>query len=149
VVQAFTASVISYWLVKYLPLWTLSLIAVTTAYLGPLVYVSNKEFIDEQVEGIQEIINAQTAQVKEMAESQTAHATGMVKQYVSEYRSKAHDYVVATRSRQASPEAEIKREPRAEREPGVQQYDFPQAPRDEPVAEQKKEDNPVPDMISA
>jgi hypothetical protein len=122
---------------------------VTTAYLGPLIYVSNKEFIDEQIEGIQEIINAQTLQVKEMAESQTAHATGMVKQYIGDYRAKAHDYVVATRSRQASPEAEIKREPRAEREPAVQQYDFPQAPRDEPVAEQKTEDIPVPNMIAS
>jgi hypothetical protein len=84
-----------------------------------------------------------------MAESQTAHATGIVKQYVSDYRAKAHDYVVASRFRQASPEAEIKREPRAEREPAIpQHHDFPEAPRDDPVAEQA-EDTAVPDMISA
>ena len=106
----------SYWLVKFLPLWTLALLGVTVAYFGPLVYISNKEFVDEQIGTVKDLIDAQTAQVREMAESQTAHATGVVKQYVSDYRAKAHDYVVSTRSRQASPEMEHARPGKAEAE---------------------------------
>ena len=33
---------ISYWLIKFTPLWGLSLIATSTIYLAPLIYKSNK-----------------------------------------------------------------------------------------------------------
>jgi hypothetical protein len=41
---------IAYFLIKFVPLWGLALIATTTAYLGPLIYIKNKEVIDAQLE---------------------------------------------------------------------------------------------------
>lgn len=48
--QAFFASLIAYFLIKFVPLWGLALIATTVAYLGPLIYIKNKEVIDAQLE---------------------------------------------------------------------------------------------------
>ncbi|OJD18166.1 hypothetical protein AJ78_01778 [Emergomyces pasteurianus Ep9510] len=95
---AFSAALTSYWLVRFLPLWGLSLILVSVTYLGPLVYFNNREFIDTQIHQIQQIVNSQATQVKEMAGQQTAHATHIVKQYVGDYRAKANEYMSSTRS---------------------------------------------------
>ncbi|KKZ61875.1 hypothetical protein EMCG_03665 [[Emmonsia] crescens] len=122
---AFTAALTSYWLVRFLPLWGLSLILVSVAYLGPLVYVNNRELIDTQIDQIQQIVNSQATQVKEMAGQQTAHATHIVKQYVGDYRAKANEYMGSTRSLspveqvapttvQAQPELRSATEPAAE-----------------------------------
>lgn len=151
--QAFFASLVTYSLVRFLPIWGLALIGATVAYMGPLVYMNNKVIIDEKIDAIQEIVNAQTVHVKEMAETQTAHATDAVRHYVNDYRTKAHDYV-AIRSRQASPETEkvpsnvgqmhtIKAEETGTLQPEivpeaveidntVQQTEFPTAPLTEP-----------------
>lgn len=48
--QAFFASLIAYFLIKFVPMWGLALIATTVAYLGPLIYIQNKEVIDAQLE---------------------------------------------------------------------------------------------------
>ncbi|OAT13646.1 cwl1 [Blastomyces gilchristii SLH14081] len=95
---AFTAALTSYWLVRFLPLWGLALILVSVAYLGPLVYINNREIIDTQIDQIQQIVNSQATQVKEMAGQQTAHATHIVKQYVGDYTAKANEYMGSARS---------------------------------------------------
>lgn len=81
--QAFSAAFTAYWLIKFLPFWGLSLIAVTIAYLGPLVYINNREVIDAQIENAHAMINSQAHQLKDLAEERTHHATGLVKQYVA------------------------------------------------------------------
>jgi ABC-type multidrug transport system fused ATPase/permease subunit len=136
-VVAFSAAFLSYWLIRILPLWTFSLLAVTVAYLGPLVYISNQEIVDEQIDNVHQMINYQANHVKDLAGQQTAHATVLVKQYVGDYSAKAQEYI--GRSRSASPElskapAAIKAEPSSPQS-NVQQTDFPEAPRDEPISE--------------
>lgn len=41
---------ITYFLIKVVPLWGLALIATNVAFLGPLIYIQNKEVIDAQIE---------------------------------------------------------------------------------------------------
>ncbi|KAL2817991.1 Reticulon-domain-containing protein [Aspergillus cavernicola] len=136
-VAAFSAAFSAYWLIKILPFWGLSLLAVTIAYLGPLVYINNQELIDAQIENVQETMNSQAHQLKGLAEERTSHATGIVKQYVGDYSNKAQEYIGNRRS--ASPEVAkapspvIKKEPEAE--VLVKTTDFPEAPKDEPVAQ--------------
>ncbi|KAL2817585.1 Reticulon-domain-containing protein [Aspergillus granulosus] len=136
-VAAFSAAFSAYWLSKILPFWGLSLLAVSIAYLGPLVYMNNRELIDSQIESVQETINAQAHQLKGIAEERTYHATGVVKQYVGDYSNKAQEYIGTRRS--ASPESSkatspvIKKEP--EPEALVKTSDFPEAPKDEPIAQ--------------
>ncbi|KAH8689412.1 Reticulon-domain-containing protein [Talaromyces proteolyticus] len=131
---AFVAAFLSWLLIMFLPLWGLSLIGVSVAYLGPLFYISNREIIDEQIAEVQKLINAQANQAKELANQQTARATGLVKQYATDYSSKAHEYIGNRRS--ASPETArapaVKTEPVSP--PKFQTSDFPVAPKTEPVA---------------
>jgi hypothetical protein len=126
-------------LIKWLPFWGLSLIAVTIAYIGPLVYINNREVIDAQIENVQEMVNSQAHQLKDLAEERTSHATGLMKQYVDDYSAKAHSYIGQRRSvspqmtKVASPEPVIKKE--IDTEPVFKTTDFPEAPKDEPVAQ--------------
>ncbi|KAF9886915.1 hypothetical protein FE257_011039 [Aspergillus nanangensis] len=136
-VAAFLSAFSAYWLIKWLPLWGLTLIAVNIAYMGPLVYINNREVIDAHIENAQGVINSQANQLKGLAEEQTAHATGLMKQYVDDYSAKAQEYMGHRRS--ASPEMAkvasplVKQEPAPE--PTVKVSDFPEAPKEEPVAE--------------
>ncbi|PGH23614.1 hypothetical protein AJ80_02395 [Polytolypa hystricis UAMH7299] len=143
---AFTAALSAYWLVRFLPLWGLALIAVTIAYLGPLIYINNKELIDSQIHQIQDVVNTQATQVKEMAEQQTAQATDIVKHYVEDYRHKAGEYMGSVRGSPApsSPTTEkavpIKQEPVEEEEQVTLQHeDFPVMPIVEPEAKVEEE----------
>ncbi|KAJ6157929.1 hypothetical protein N7470_005521 [Penicillium chermesinum] len=140
-VAAFFAAFTGYWLIRFVPLWGLALIAVTTAYIGPLVYISNREIIDEQIQNLQDLIAAQTNQLKDLAGEHTSHATGLVKQYVGDYSKQAQEYIGR---RSASPEvakapapapapAPVKSEPAAE--PLIKTEDFPEAPKAEPQAQ--------------
>ncbi|KAL4863641.1 hypothetical protein BDV12DRAFT_25631 [Aspergillus spectabilis] len=144
-IAAFSAAFSAYWLIKILPFWGLSLLAVTIAYLGPLVYINNRELIDAQIENLQQTVNSQANQLKGIAEERTSHATGVVKQYVGDYSNKAQEYIGSRRS--ASPEVSkvgpaVKREPepeavKVEPEPEaiVKPSDFPETPKDELVAQ--------------
>lgn len=164
-VAAFTATFLSYWLIKVLPLWGLSLIAVTVAYLGPLVYINNREIIDAQIELVQNVIHTQANEIKELAGQQTAHATELVKQYAGSYSSKAQEYIGTRRS--VTPEvsrvapvkvAPVKVAPapapalvptptpvKAE----IKQFDFPEAPKQEPVEPVEAEPEIKPEPLIA
>ncbi|KAK3950132.1 Reticulon-domain-containing protein [Pseudoneurospora amorphoporcata] len=83
----------AYYLVKIVPYWGLALLNTTLAFLGPLVYKTNKEVIDAQIHRASEIIGAQTAQLKTVAQQNTQKATQLTKQYVGEYTAKAQTLV--------------------------------------------------------
>ncbi|KAK2749407.1 hypothetical protein FQN57_006339 [Myotisia sp. PD_48] len=147
-ITAFVTSFVSYWLVKFLPLWGLAFLGACIAYLGPLIYISNKELIDEQVSQLREVVNAQAVQMKDMAGVQTAHATDIVKQYVGEYRSKANEYIGSTHA-QTSPNPEITQETKTAApvpELSVQHTDFPEAPKDDIISDLKVEEK-SPELI--
>ncbi|KAF3891625.1 Reticulon-like protein [Trichophyton interdigitale] len=132
-VSAFVTALVSYWLVMFLPLWGLALIATCVAYLAPLVYITNKEFIDSQLGNAQEIVANQASHVKEMAETQTAQATHIVRQYVGEYRAKANGYIGSANgavSNVTAPKAEPEPTPKAAQEPS---QEAAQKPVQEPV----------------
>lgn len=83
------------------------------------------------------MINSHAEQLKISAEEGGQHATDVVKQFAEDFNNKAQGYFVNRRS--ASPEAVKapapveKQEP--EPEPAVKTSDFPEAPKDEPVAQ--------------
>lgn len=144
--KAFAAALVSYWLIKFLPLWGLSLIAVFTTYLAPLIYSNNKELIDQQVQHLSQIINSQASQVKDLAGHHTARATETVKAYAGDYSAKAQNYIGSARGRSTSPEVKtsstsktgsgvnnpVKSEP-GQSPPSYSSSDFPHAPKQEPT----------------
>ncbi|ORX95964.1 Reticulon-domain-containing protein [Clohesyomyces aquaticus] len=118
---AFLASLVSYFLIKFVPLWGLTLIATTVAYLGPLVYIQNKEVIDTHLQKAGHMVNQQAVQIKDMAAQHTGNAAKTFQSYAGEYTHKAQETINQYRGRSASPE--VKRE------------DFPRAPAHEPTTE--------------
>ena len=117
--QACIASFIGYWLVKWVPLWGLALIADSIVFLAPLIYVQNKEFIDHHIHNAGNVINEQANQMKDLAAQHTGRATETMKQYTTEYTKKAQELMGSSGlSRQKA---------------GLKTTDFPSAPKDEPV----------------
>ncbi|KAF7714542.1 Uncharacterized protein PECH_006085 [Penicillium ucsense] len=169
-VGAFIAAFSGYWLVRFVPLWGLAVISVTVAYLGPLIYISNREIIDEQLTNIHQIVSSQTTQLKDLAGERTSHATGVMKQYVDEYSHKAQEMIgrrsaspemtkaPAPSKTQPAAEPAIKSEPASEprlkvdpatepliktevvTEPVFKSEDFPEAPKLAPIAQSIESD---------
>ncbi|KAJ5814555.1 Reticulon [Penicillium riverlandense] len=141
-IAAFVAAFTGYWLIRFVPLWGLALIAINVAYFAPLVYISNREIIDEQISNAQSIISSQTNQLKDLAGEHTSHATGLMKQYVGDYSSKAQEYIghrktASPEMTKAAPVPAKAPEPASEpaSEPLVNTQDFPEAPSAEPVTQ--------------
>lgn len=136
-IAAFLAALVSYWLIKFVPLWGLSLIGVTVIYLTPLIYINNKEIIDEQIENITRLINSQATQVKEIAGHHAERATSTVKAYAGDYSAKAQNYIGNARGRSTSPEVNTPSAQPIKSEPGnppnYSSSDFPHAPKQEPT----------------
>jgi hypothetical protein len=125
--QAFFSSFISYWLIKWLPLWGLTLIFNIFLFLGPLVYIKNQALIDEHLKNAKQIASAQAGQVRDMAAQHTGRATESLKGYTSEYTKKAQDMIGQTKAKAS----------------GVKASDLPTPPKEEPVAA-AREPEPVP-----
>lgn len=160
-IVAFVASLFSYWLVKFIPLWGLALISTVALYIIPLTYISNKETIDLQIQQASDIVHTQANQVKEIAKQHTARTTETVKSYAGDYSNKAHQYLGSARTRSTSPEftpkkapvsstnpsatTPIKTEPEVstpiKTEPAYTSADFPAPPSKEPT--------PIADQFSA
>ncbi|KAF3050132.1 hypothetical protein E8E11_008799 [Didymella keratinophila] len=116
-IAAFFASLISYFLIKFVPMWGLALIATITAYIGPLVYIQNKEVIDAQLEKGRSLASQQATQIRDLASKQAANASQTVSGLTQQYTTKAQETINNYRGR--SPSAEVKK------------ADFPSAPKTE------------------
>jgi len=126
---AFVSAFVSYFLIKWVPLWGLTLISTLTLYLGPLVYIKNKDAIDAQLKNAGDMVNQQATQIKDLAAHHTKGATDTISTYAGEYTKKAQDMV--GQSRQKIPEvtgtngsANTTKVP-----------DFPAVPKEAPVAD--------------
>ena len=132
---ACSAAFISYWLIKVVPLWGLSLIGTSIVFLGPLVYLNNKELIDSNLANAHEAVNSQTKQVKDLAGQHTARYSETAKQYASDYSAKAQGYIGTARKAPETvqkPSAPSTAGPGSA--PGLDTKDFPHAPKQEPIA---------------
>jgi ABC-type multidrug transport system fused ATPase/permease subunit len=123
-VGAFLASFISYWLVRIVPLWGLTLIGDSIIFLAPLVYINNKEFIDEHLRNAHHRINEQTAQLKDLAAQHTGHAQEVIGQYAGQSSAKIQELIGTAqhRVRQKTGGAPVK------------SSDLPDAPGHEPAS---------------
>lgn len=120
---AFFGTFVSYFLVKVVPVWGLALISTTMMFFVPLVYKSNQELIDAQIQQASDVVNAQTAQLREIAGKHTTQAAELTKQYMGDYTVKAQEML-----RGKTP---------------VKESDFPAAPKDEIKSEEPTEEEPL------
>jgi len=131
--SAFFGAFISYYLIKIVPFWGLTLISTTILFLTPLIYKTNKEVIDAQITHISNIVNQQTEQVKQLASHHAARAAETTKSYASDYSSKAQEMIGNARGRSSSPATEKKPLPTTLKENNstYKHEDFPVAPKQE------------------
>ncbi|EXJ90232.1 hypothetical protein A1O1_03331 [Capronia coronata CBS 617.96] len=116
---AFLSSFVTYYLIRLLPFWGVALVGTVVAFLGPLVYLENKELIDSQLQHAGHIINQQTSQIKDLTAQQTSKGLESVKQYTGTYAAKAQEVVGSARQKIPSPTATK----------SVNEADFPAAPK--------------------
>lgn len=81
VLQAFFATFITYFLIKWLPAWGLGLIGTVLVYLAPLIYIKNQEFIDAHLNTASDIMSKQTAQLRDVTNQYTGKATEQMRVY--------------------------------------------------------------------
>ena len=117
--QVFLATFLSYYLVKLLPVWGMALLATSVVFLGPLVYVMNKEIIDSNLEYAGQVVNEQAQQVRSVAGQHAGKGLESMKSYAGEYAGAASDLL--GKSRQKIPPMQN----------SVKQEDFPTAPKTE------------------
>ncbi|TVY13608.1 Reticulon-like protein 1 [Lachnellula arida] len=137
---AFLGAFISYYLIKFVPFWGLSLISTFVLFLTPLIYKTNKEVIDQYLHQAADIANQQTEQVRQLASHHASRATETTKQYVGDYSQKAQEMIGNARGRSTSPVLSakpVKTEPfvpKTENTPIIKSEDFPAAPKEEFVS---------------
>ena len=132
-VAAFFAALVSYWLIKIVPVWGLCLIGTNLVFLGPLIYISNKELIDGQLDQAGNLASAQSKQFKDLAGHHVGRATESAKAYTSDYTSKASNYIGNARGRSTSPELSKLAPSGPGAPPKESSADFPHAPKQEPM----------------
>jgi len=136
---AFLGAFVSYFLIKIVPFWGLSLIETSVAFLVPLVYITNKELIDYHIKNVTDVMNQHTTQAKHLASHHAAIAAEATKQYASEYSAKAQEMIGVPRARSQSPAdtTPLKTEkPNGTSNvlsttPAYKESDFPPAPKEE------------------
>lgn len=120
-------------MVKLVPYWGLAVIATTVAFLVPLIYTSNQELIDEQINHASELINSQTAQVRDVASKQMEQVSAISKQYAGDYTHKVQDLLngkTTSRQKIEKPEQSVP----AVNEPAFTvKPQFPTPPTEEPL----------------
>ncbi|KAI5310071.1 hypothetical protein KEM55_001823 [Ascosphaera atra] len=94
-VAAFSTALTAYFLVLFLPLWGLAIIGTTCAYFTPLIYITNKDLIDAEIEDLNVLLNAQIQHLKETVSHRTTHAHDSLRKYVDDCQARVHDFVVA------------------------------------------------------
>lgn len=95
---AFITSFFGYFLIKYIPFWTLILLTTITAFTAPLIYLNNKEFVDEQLHTVSEIVNTQIESGKKLTEQYAGEATARAKATAVDLSSKVQVYTGGLKS---------------------------------------------------
>ena len=91
--QAFFTALLTYFLIKVTPAWGLTLLFTTATYFAPLIYISNKDFIDHHLNNAGELIGQQTQQVRSLAAHHSNRAMEASQGALKDYTSKAQDMI--------------------------------------------------------
>jgi len=147
---ALIASFFGFLLIGLVPFWGLSLIATSVIFLSPLIYKTNKELIDSQLEHFANVANQQSEQVRKIASETATQASNSTKQAVNQYSAKAQE-IIGSAKRSVSPATTTKQAKVEKTEPLItkkenvpsttfKQNDFPIAPKAELYPSAPKED---------
>jgi len=136
-IQAFFTFFTSYILIKWLPLWGLTLLFTSAVYLAPLVYIKNKDVIDSHLEHAGNVVGQQANQVKDLAAQHTGTAVGTMRSYAGEYSQKAQTMIGQSRQKITGVDNGSATAPSSVKSsdlPSAPKEVFPDAPKDDPIS---------------
>ena len=107
----------------------------------PLIYVTNKELIDEHLKNASDVVEAQTSQIRSAAQKQTEHITTLGKQYAGDYTGKVQEMLRGTSS--AAPVAAPLEKKEKKSEPAPETVPEPAPVEEEKQPEPVSEPAPV------
>ncbi|KAH0605877.1 uncharacterized protein H6S33_004334 [Morchella sextelata] len=105
-IVAFVTTFAAYFLIKYMPFWSLLLTATITAFTAPLIYLQNQEFIDEKIRQGNELVNEQLNTGRELTVKYAGEAAARARSTAVDLSQKAQGY--AQNVRGSSPAATSK-----------------------------------------
>jgi len=100
-IAAFVSSFFGYILIKYIPFWALLLLTTVTAFTAPLIYINNKELIDEQIQRASDLVNSQVETTKKLTGKYAEEAAVRARATAADLQSKVQTY---TKSSPKKPE---------------------------------------------
>ncbi|KAF8456690.1 Reticulon-domain-containing protein [Terfezia claveryi] len=130
-VAAFVASFFGYFLIKYLPFWSLAFLGTILGFAGPYVYINNQEQIDAQINHYSDIANMKLIEARGVTEQYAGEYATRARQTASQLSEKVQSYT----NRRVSGE-----QPR----PNFKPHDFPNAPTQEPVSPPQYQEHRAP-----
>jgi hypothetical protein len=86
---AFVISFLAYKLVRYIPLWGLTLMGTIMAFTLPLLYLRNQQLIDRHISQAQNMAAERAAYARDMAGQQVGAVSERAKHVTSEWGKKA------------------------------------------------------------
>jgi len=87
-VGAFVLSYLGYVLIKYLPIWGLTLLADVMIFTFPLIYIQNQEVIDHHVHQASSVVSERVVHAKNLAEKHTTEYTLKAKELATDISGK-------------------------------------------------------------
>ncbi|KAK6346961.1 hypothetical protein TWF696_007056 [Orbilia brochopaga] len=87
-ITSFVFSLIGYFLVKFMPIWSLLILADVLLFTTPLVYLQNQELIDHHVRRASAVANDQIQNARGLAEKHTADYSAKAKAYATDLTDK-------------------------------------------------------------
>jgi len=136
---AFVTSFLGYFLIKYIPFWTLLLLSTITAFTAPLIYINNQELIDEQIRKASDVVNQQLSSGKKLADKYAGDAINAAKATTADLTQKVQGYTGGRKtSAPTSPSTASARDvlSSAPTPPSSNPTKFPDAPTTEPATKQ-------------
>jgi len=117
-VVAFALSFVGYFLIKYLPIWSLAFLTTVAVFTGPYIYLNNQELIDAQLNHYSDIANSKLIEARGYGEQYAGEAISRARVTATELREKVQNYT----NKASGPQLRT-----------VNPTDFPTTPAQEPA----------------
>lgn len=132
-VVSFVFSFFGYFLIKYLPFWSLAFITTIMAFTGPYVYINNQEAIDAQLAHYSEFANHKINEARGYGEQYAGEAVNRARETAFQLSDRVQTYTSRKPSAAtATPE-----------KPALNTTDFPVAPSSEPLLTEYRQEEPI------
>ncbi|KAI5797991.1 Reticulon-domain-containing protein [Peziza echinospora] len=129
-VVSFVFSFFGYFLIKYLPLWSLAFITTIMVFTGPYIYINNQDAIDAQIAHYSDFANHKLIEARGLGEQYAGEAVIRARETAFQLSDKVQNYT--TRRPAATAE-----------KTELNANNFPSVPATEPLLQEYRQQEPI------